>query len=361
MGRHTCARLRLIGIDVDGGLAGSVAVDPHRIHRVPAGVDADLAVLAEPLAVAVHAVRRAAVGQGEVVVIVGAGPIGLLLAAVARRAGARRILVSEPTETRRAFAATSDSNLTRAIPSAISMAGWRTSSMPPRSRRSPASASPRPTRRRIALVVCTAAKPSGSPGRHQRADHPGQPCSTPPDIDPALALLADDGDTTIAGERGRPAHRGSRVERPHRTGVKVVVSFEATDAGPRKDRAWRRPSRPSPARLRSLPRLVRSQSSMPASAAIDLHIVHDRFPYWPPGPRSRVRPSRRGRRACIPPDGTASCPNRTLACGTCRSPRHRRLAPQALPGWDRRAFSALPCPSTSSTASPTACSISSPR
>lgn len=102
---HVCSELRLIGIDVDGGLAGSVAVDPHRIHRVPAGVDADLAVLAEPLAVAVHAARRAVVIAGDRIAIIGAGPIGLLLAFVVRRLGAGAIFISEPSSARRTFAA----------------------------------------------------------------------------------------------------------------------------------------------------------------------------------------------------------------------------------------------------------------
>lgn len=103
--RHVCANLRLIGIDRDGGLSGRVVVDADRLHAVPDGLDPIVAALAEPLAVAVHATRRATVGPGDRVVVMGAGPIGLLLAMAARRAGAGLILIGEPAPARRAFAA----------------------------------------------------------------------------------------------------------------------------------------------------------------------------------------------------------------------------------------------------------------
>jgi 2-desacetyl-2-hydroxyethyl bacteriochlorophyllide A dehydrogenase len=102
---HVCERLRLIGIDVPGGLAGRIAVASSRLHAVPAGVDPVAAALAEPLAVAVHAVRRTPIATGSVVVVFGAGPIGLLLALVARRAGAATTMLAERAPARRAMAA----------------------------------------------------------------------------------------------------------------------------------------------------------------------------------------------------------------------------------------------------------------
>jgi (R,R)-butanediol dehydrogenase / meso-butanediol dehydrogenase / diacetyl reductase len=100
-----CADLRLVGIDRDGGLSGRVVVDPDRLHLVPDGLDPIVAALAEPLAVAVHATGRAGVGAGDTVAIMGAGPIGLLLAFASRRAGAATILIGEPAAARRTFAA----------------------------------------------------------------------------------------------------------------------------------------------------------------------------------------------------------------------------------------------------------------
>ncbi len=103
--RHVCADLRLVGIDRDGGLSGRVVVDPDRLHPVPDGLDPVVAALAEPLAVAVHATGRAGVGAGDTVAIMGAGPIGLLVAFASRRAGAATILIGEPATARRTFAA----------------------------------------------------------------------------------------------------------------------------------------------------------------------------------------------------------------------------------------------------------------
>ena len=101
---HVCAILRLLGIDRDGGLSGRVVVALDRLHALPDGLDPVLGVLAEPLAVAIHATRRAGVSSGDKVVIMGAGPIGLLLAIATRRAGASLILVVEPAPARREFA-----------------------------------------------------------------------------------------------------------------------------------------------------------------------------------------------------------------------------------------------------------------
>jgi threonine dehydrogenase-like Zn-dependent dehydrogenase len=101
---NTCANLRLVGIDRDGALAGRVAIREDRLHPVPHGLESSAATLAEPLAVAVHAVGRVGEVSGRVVVVVGGGPVGILLAHVARRAGAH-VLVAEPSLARRAVAA----------------------------------------------------------------------------------------------------------------------------------------------------------------------------------------------------------------------------------------------------------------
>jgi len=99
-----CSNLRLVGIDRDGGLAGQLVIDATRLHLVPDGVPLDLAALAEPLAVAIHAVRRSSVQVGSHVVVAGAGPVGLLVALVARRAGAAHVMLIEPASGRRQLA-----------------------------------------------------------------------------------------------------------------------------------------------------------------------------------------------------------------------------------------------------------------
>jgi 2-desacetyl-2-hydroxyethyl bacteriochlorophyllide A dehydrogenase len=100
---NICARLRLIGIDVDGAAAQYVAVPAHRVHSIPDDLGLRAAALAEPTAVACHMVDRAGVGPASTVLIVGGGPIGALVAFVARAVGAAHVLVSEPNPERRAL------------------------------------------------------------------------------------------------------------------------------------------------------------------------------------------------------------------------------------------------------------------
>jgi len=102
---HVCRRLGLYGIDTDGGMAEYVALPPEVLHPVPDGVDLRTAALAEPLAVAVHAVGRSGMERGDVVAVYGAGPIGVLTALVARHEGARQVVITEPSPWRREVAA----------------------------------------------------------------------------------------------------------------------------------------------------------------------------------------------------------------------------------------------------------------
>lgn len=92
---HVCRTLRLIGIDSDGGFAEYARVPFHRLHRLPEDISDSLAALTEPLAVAVHTVRRSNVKIGDDVVIIGCGPIGLLVGLVAKHSGAGRVMVTD--------------------------------------------------------------------------------------------------------------------------------------------------------------------------------------------------------------------------------------------------------------------------
>jgi threonine dehydrogenase-like Zn-dependent dehydrogenase len=101
---NACAQLRLLGIDRHGALAGKLSVAGDRLHPVPEGLPASVASLAEPLAVAVHAVGRAPKREDGLAVVIGGGPVGLCVAHVARRAGLR-VFLAEPAATRRQLAA----------------------------------------------------------------------------------------------------------------------------------------------------------------------------------------------------------------------------------------------------------------
>ncbi|MEU1197763.1 L-idonate 5-dehydrogenase [Streptomyces sp. NPDC005813] len=80
---------------VQGGFAARFVVPAGQLWALPAGLDLRRAALAEPLSVALHAVRRAGDVAGRHVLVTGAGPIGCLVVAAARAAGAARITVTD--------------------------------------------------------------------------------------------------------------------------------------------------------------------------------------------------------------------------------------------------------------------------
>ncbi|AHF93130.1 theronine dehydrogenase-like Zn-dependent dehydrogenase [Opitutaceae bacterium TAV1] len=100
---HICRNLKFIGIDSPGGFQTYWNVPAFAVHKAPPATDLKLAALAEPLAVACHDVRLGGVKPGELAVVIGGGPIGILVALVARAAGAQ-VIISEVNELRLAFA-----------------------------------------------------------------------------------------------------------------------------------------------------------------------------------------------------------------------------------------------------------------
>jgi (R,R)-butanediol dehydrogenase / meso-butanediol dehydrogenase / diacetyl reductase len=100
---HISRSLKFLGIDTPGAFQSSWTVPAFTVHRLPPQVDLRIAALCEPLAVACHDVRRASLSEGETAVVLGGGPIGLLVALVARAHGAR-VVLSEVSDVRRELA-----------------------------------------------------------------------------------------------------------------------------------------------------------------------------------------------------------------------------------------------------------------
>lgn len=91
---ESCGRRRTIGLTLDGGFAPLVRVPATNVMALPAGIDAELGALVEPLAVAADAVLVGEVGLGDTVVVLGPGTIGQSIALLARAAGAGRVIVA---------------------------------------------------------------------------------------------------------------------------------------------------------------------------------------------------------------------------------------------------------------------------
>ncbi|MDK2784550.1 MAG: hypothetical protein PWQ41_1302 [Bacillota bacterium] len=106
---NVCANRTALGYEYDGAFAEYVripaaAVRGGNVYRLPADLPFEAAALAEPLACCVNGQRNSRIGLGDVVVVLGAGPIGLMHIALAKAAGASLVIVSEPNDQRRSAA-----------------------------------------------------------------------------------------------------------------------------------------------------------------------------------------------------------------------------------------------------------------
>lgn len=100
---HVCRRLQVLGVHADGGAADYLRLPTARLHPLPESLSWEVAACTEPVAVAVHMLRRVRVEPGDVVLVLGGGPIGFLVGSVARAVGAGRVLVSELSSRRLAL------------------------------------------------------------------------------------------------------------------------------------------------------------------------------------------------------------------------------------------------------------------
>lgn len=100
---HICHNLKFLGLDTDGAMQEVWTVPAHTLHALPDDMRLDHAALIEPVAVACHDVRMSGLKEGEDVVVIGGGPIGVLVAMVARDAGGK-VVISEVNENRLAIA-----------------------------------------------------------------------------------------------------------------------------------------------------------------------------------------------------------------------------------------------------------------
>ena len=81
MRTNLCEKYVTLGLNRDGGMAEFVAVPTSTLVMVPKGLDLDAAGIAQPLAVGLHAARRAGVKNGDKVLLIGAGAIGTFVLA----------------------------------------------------------------------------------------------------------------------------------------------------------------------------------------------------------------------------------------------------------------------------------------
>jgi 2-desacetyl-2-hydroxyethyl bacteriochlorophyllide A dehydrogenase len=100
---HVCKSLKLLGIHENGGFAEYTKVSVSKMVHVPQALSDKVAALSEPFAVGYHVMHRSGIRMGDSALVIGGGPIGLVVALTARAAGAS-VVISEPNEKREALA-----------------------------------------------------------------------------------------------------------------------------------------------------------------------------------------------------------------------------------------------------------------
>jgi len=92
---HVCSTLRVIGFDRDGGLAEYVSLPLDMLIKIPESMSYEEGSLIEPLSVAVHAINMVSVKPNNKVLVLGAGPIGLLTAMVLKYHGVNELYITD--------------------------------------------------------------------------------------------------------------------------------------------------------------------------------------------------------------------------------------------------------------------------
>jgi len=101
---HICENLKVIGFQAPGVAQEFFPFPEAALLKLPESFTPEIGALVEPAALAIHAVGRAGSVSGRGVLVLGAGPIGNLVAQVARWRGARQVLVSDVSDHRLAIA-----------------------------------------------------------------------------------------------------------------------------------------------------------------------------------------------------------------------------------------------------------------
>lgn len=101
---NLCENIEALGIDYDGAFAEYCVINCKVAHKIADDVPATVAACAEPLACAVNGLKKVNVRPGDSVVVIGAGPIGLIIAMLLEASGASNIYMLETAPYRQEFA-----------------------------------------------------------------------------------------------------------------------------------------------------------------------------------------------------------------------------------------------------------------
>lgn len=98
---NCCTAMKVLGVHIDGGMRERIAVPTSHLMKTN-GISLDQAVVLEPFSIGAHAVRRSDLQPGDIALVIGAGPIGLGVMAIAKQRGAT-VIAMDINDERLAF------------------------------------------------------------------------------------------------------------------------------------------------------------------------------------------------------------------------------------------------------------------
>lgn len=99
--QHFCKNNIGIGTTVDGGFAGYVIMREKQVYKVSDDLSFIEAAMAEPISCCLHGIDLCNIKAGDTVLVMGGGPIGMIMMQLAKNAGASKVIMSEPVEEKR--------------------------------------------------------------------------------------------------------------------------------------------------------------------------------------------------------------------------------------------------------------------
>jgi L-iditol 2-dehydrogenase len=102
---HLCSHLTATGVNFDGGFAELCNVLERQVFLLPEHMPFEVTAMCEPVGCCLHGIDLANIQVGDTVMIIGGGPIGLIMMQLAQMAGASKMIVVEPVAQKRALAA----------------------------------------------------------------------------------------------------------------------------------------------------------------------------------------------------------------------------------------------------------------
>ena len=99
--QHFCKNNIGIGTTVDGGFAEYVIMREKQVYKVSDELSFIEAAMAEPISCCLHGIDLCNIKAGDTVLVIGGGPIGMIMMQLAKKAGASKVIMSEPVEEKR--------------------------------------------------------------------------------------------------------------------------------------------------------------------------------------------------------------------------------------------------------------------